>query len=342
MTGPVLNPLPDAAVARLRANLPPPELPEGRYTLHEVLGEGGMGTVYRGVDELLQREVAVKVARAAVGPGSGAFAERLRAEARVLASLEHPGIVPIHDAGTLGDGRVFYVMKRVQGRTLAAALVTIPELDRRLSVLERVADALAFAHERGVVHRDLKPGNIMVGDFGDVMVMDWGIARLLAASEAPVAAAAGAGAGAGAKPGRTAAGTVLGTPGFMAPEQAAAGTVDGRADVYSLGALLVFLLTGVPPSGASPPRQLLEAFREAPRPLNAIAERCLALEPGERYGGAAEVAEEIRRYRAGARVHAHRERWLERAARNLRAYRVAILLVLAYLLMRVVVAFLGR
>jgi serine/threonine protein kinase len=297
-----------------------------------------MGTVYRGVDELLQREVAVKVARAAVGPGSGAFAERLRAEARVLASLEHPGIVPIHDAGMLSDGRVFYVMKRVQGRTLAAAVAAIPELDRRLSVLERVADALAFAHERGVVHRDLKPGNIMVGDFGDVMVMDWGIARLLAAGEAPDAA----GAGAGAEPGRTAAGTVLGTPGFMAPEQAAAGTVDGRADLYSLGALLVFLLTGVPPSGASPPRQLLEADREAPRPLRAIAERCLALEPDERYGGAAEVAEEIRRYRAGARVHAHRERWLERAARNLRTYRVAILLVLAYLLMRVVVAFLGR
>jgi serine/threonine protein kinase len=376
--------LPDTAVARLRANLSPPVLPDGRYTLHEVLGEGGMGTVYRGTDEMLRREVAVKIARGAVGPGSTAFAERLRAEARVLAQLEHPGIVPVHDAGMLGDGRVYYVMKRVHGRTLAAALAGIPDLDRRLSVLERVADTLAFAHERGVVHRDLKPGNIMVGDFGEVLVMDWGVARLLEESRPPAGEMVTAAALlspavvppavaelpdvpptvaelpdvpptvaelpdvppavpiVSPEPGRTAAGTVLGTPGFMAPEQAAAGAVDRRADVYSLGALLVYLLAGEPPTASTPPRRLLDANREAAAPLRAIAERCLAPEPAGRYESAAEMAEEIRRYRAGARVHAYRERWPERAARTFRAYRVPILLVLAYLAMRVVVAFLGR
>jgi serine/threonine protein kinase len=331
-----MTPLSDAAITRLRAQLPSPPLPGGRYTLHEVLGEGGMGTVYRGTDEELQREVAVKVARAAVGPGSAAFAERLRAEARVLAQLEHPGIVPVHDAGLLPDGRVYHVMKRVHGRTLATALPGLSGLDRRLAVLEHVADTLAFAHERGLVHRDLKPANIMVGEFGEVLVMDWGVARLLDAGE-PAAAEVVA-----ARPGLTAAGTVLGTPGFMAPEQAAGGPLDRRADVYALGALLVFLLTGIEPSAATPASRLLEQQRDVPPPLRALAARCLADDPARRYAGAGDVAEEIRRYRADARVHAYQEHWRERLARVYRAYRVPILLVLAYLVMRVVVALLGR
>jgi serine/threonine protein kinase len=330
-----MKPLSDATVGRLRELLPPAGLPEGRYTLHEVLGEGGMGRVYRGTDELLQREVAIKVARAATGLGSDAYADRLRAEAQVLARLEHPGIIPVHDAGLLADGRPFYVMKRVQGRTLAEALPDISEPDR-LGVLERVADALAFAHQHGIVHRDLKPGNIMVGDFGEVLVLDWGVARLLHAAD-PVAAPSP-----GTEPGRTAAGAVLGTPGFMAPEQAAGMTIDRRADVFSLGALLAFLLTDVLPGADAPALRLLGEKRKLPRPLRAIAERCLAPEPAARYQGATEVAEEIRRYRAGGRVLAHREGWPERVARVLRAYRTPILLVLAYLVMRVLVALLGR
>lgn len=328
--------LSDAVVDRLLANLSPPELADNRYTLHAVLGEGGMGTVYLGTDELLQRDVAIKVARAAVGRSSTAFIERLRAEARVLAQLEHPGIVPVHDAGSLTDGRVFYVMKRVHGNTLAAAIASIVEIDRRLGIFERVADTLSFAHEHGVIHRDLKPGNIMVGDFGEVLVMDWGVALALGADEFA------SGPSAIVESGRTAAGTVLGTPGFMAPEQAAAGNVDRRADVYSLGALLAFLLTSDFPTDGSSAAALLTRHRDVPRPLRAIAERCLANEPEARYETAGEVAEEIRRYRAGGAVSAYRETWLERLGRLYRAYQVPILLLLAYLAMRIIVAFLGR
>jgi serine/threonine protein kinase len=331
-----MKPLSDAVVQHLQATSTLPHLPDARYSLLDVLGEGGMGTVYRGFDELLEREVAVKVAPAPGTVAAGALVERLRAEARVLARLEHPGIVPVHDAGTLGDGRVFYVMKRVHGTTLERARERSPGLDRRLGVLERVADAVAFAHRQGVVHRDLKPGNIMVGEFGEVLVLDWGVARVL---EAPDPTPSGPAVGG---TGGTLAGTVLGTPGFMAPEQAAAGSSDQRADVFALGALLVFLLTGELPSAAAPAHQLLAAAPGLPPPLRALAARCLAADPAARYGDAGEVAEEIRRYRAGARVAAHRERWPERLQRILVTYRTPILLVAAYLVMRIAFALLGR
>lgn len=327
--------LSDRSVNRLRAIAGDATGSEHRYTLLEVLGEGGMGTVYRGHDELLDREVAIKVVRAVAGPGSTALAERLRAEARVLASLEHPGIVPVHDAGVLPDGRAFHVMKRVQGETLETALDRIPELDRRLGILERVADAVAFAHRRGVVHRDLKPGNVMIGDFGEVLVLDWGVAKVLGTTDGePGPAGASA-------PGVTNPGVVMGTPGFMAPEQIAAVAVDQRADVYALGALLAFL-AGDPPKQAGADGSGNTAVRALPRPLRAIAERCLARAPHDRYPDAAEVAEEIRRFRAGARVRAYPERWGERLARGIRIYRTPILLVLAYLVMRVLVALFTR
>lgn len=330
--------LPDGALGRLRTAVSAPEVPGARYTLGDVLGEGGMGTVYRARDEVLDREVAVKVARTPSGPGSAALAERLRTEARVLARLEHPGIVPVHDAGLLGDGRVFYVMKLVRGQTLARALDRLPALDRRLGILERIAEAVAFAHQRGVVHRDLKPDNIMVGDFGEVLVMDWGVAKILGRAETSPPGPPGAG------PGQTDPGTVLGTPGFMPPEQArgSSGPVDPRADVYALGALLAYLLTERYPSLAEPPAALLEAAGEVPRRLRAIATRCLAPAAGDRYPDAGAVAEEIRRFRAGSPVLAYREGWLERAGQAIRTYRTPILLVVAYLAMRVVVALLGR
>jgi serine/threonine protein kinase len=294
-----------------------------------------MGAVYLGRDELLEREVAVKVAHAPVGPGSAALAERLRAEARVLARLEHPGIVPVHDAGVLSDGRVFYIMKRVHGRTLASAVDHMPDLDQRLGVLERVAEAVAFAHQHGVIHRDLKPANIMVGEFGEVLVMDWGVAKVLGAPEPLAGPAVSTAAGA------TEPGTVLGTPGFMAPEQAAAAAVDGRTDVFALGAILVFLLTGASPSAAASSHRLLADAGKVPRRLRAIADRCLATLPADRYPAATDVAEEIRRYRRGGTVLAYREGWWERLGRWARTYRTPILLVLAYLLMRVAVAMLG-
>jgi len=331
-----VTPLSDAALERLRSVAPLPEFKDTRYTLLRRLGQGGMGTVYLGRDELLEREVAVKVAHAPVGSGGAALAERLRAESRVLASLEHPAIVPVHDAGVLADGRVFYVMKRVHGQTLGTAVAGMPALDRRIGVLERVAEAVAFAHRRGVIHRDLKPGNIMVGEFGEVLVLDWGVAKVVGGVEAGTAASAPVAGG------QTDPGSVLGTAGFMAPEQAAGAAVDRRADVHALGALLVFLLTDTAPSAGQSALAVLREAKGVPRPLAAIARRCLAAEASSRYPDAAAVGEEIRRYRAGARVEAYREGPLERVGRWARAYRVPILLVLAYLVMRVVVALIGR
>ena len=142
-----------------------------------VIGRGGMGTVYVARDETLGREVAFKVSNA---PASGSgLDERLRREARVLATLDHPGIAPVHDAGVLADGRLFYVMKLVRGVTLERHARGLETESLKLSVFERVADTVAFAHARGIVHRDLKPSNVMVGSFGEVLVLDWGVAKVL-------------------------------------------------------------------------------------------------------------------------------------------------------------------
>lgn len=331
-----MTPLSDRALDRLRAGAADAGTADARYHLLEVLGEGGMGTVYRGRDALLQRDVAVKVAHAPAGVTATAFAERLRNESRVLARLEHPGIVPVHDAGVLADGRVFYVMKLVHGQTLAATIEAEPHLDRRLAILERVAEAVAFAHQHGVVHRDLKPENVMVGDFGEVLVMDWGVAKAVGSGDP------GPGPTARVVAGGTDPGTVLGTPGYMSPEQAAAGPVDARTDIHALGALLAFLATGRQPSAITAPRELLAADRTVPPRLRAIALRCLAPAPEARYHSAAEVAEELRQLRLGGRVEAYREGVVERLTRWVRSYRTPILLILAYLLMRVAVAWLGR
>lgn len=325
-----------------------------RYRPLEVLGEGGMGTVYRCVDEILGREVAMKVVRAATPTREAVFEARLQAESRILAQLEHAGIVPIHDAGRLPDGRAFYVMQRLRGRTLSAVLAahtadhTPLPLTRRLDLLERTTEAVAFAHERGVVHRDLKPDNVMVGEFGEVHVTDWGVARVLHGDahasaydnperlDAPDAA----------DERLTAAGTVLGTPGFMAPEQAAglAHTVGPAADVYALGALLVTALTGSTPTPGRDPLALLASASTPiviPPPLRAIAQRCLEPDPTQRYPHAGMLLEELRRYRGGDPVAAYREGVLERLIRVLRPWRTALVLLIAYLIMRMAVAWLG-
>lgn len=319
---------------------------DARYSVIEPLGEGGMGRVYRCRDTVLDRDVAMKVALAPPGPGSAMLAERLRAEARVLARLEHAGIVPVHDAGRLADGRVFYVMKCVRGRTLSALLRDPPPLTRRLDLLERVAEAVAFAHEQGVVHRDLTPANIMVGEFGEVLVADWGVAKVLDASADAVATpAADASTRHTLLPSGTVtdAGTVLGTPGFMAPEQAEgdAAQVGPTADVYALGALLVAVATGMIPSASTSAPALLEAARDLPPPLRSVARCCLARSPADRYPHAGALLEELRRFRGGERVLAHREGVVARLRRVVRPWHTPLLLVAAYLVMRMVVAWIG-
>ena len=294
---------------------------------------------------MLGRKVALKV----VGTGAsdpGAAARMLR-EARVIARLEHPGIVPVHDAGTLPDGRMFYAMKRVDGRRLDQMAAASP-LPERLRIFQKVCEAVAFAHAHGVLHRDLKPENVMVGPFGEVLVMDWGIAKVLddasEATPAPPHAAA---------PSATAEGTIVGTPAYMAPEQAAgrSGAVGPATDVYALGGLLYFLLTGRPPfDGDAARRRALgepglppaPAGAGVPRPLEAVAARAMATEPPQRYASAEELAAEVARYLDGARVLAYRERPGERAARVFARYRTPILLIAAYLVMRSLLLLYGR
>ena len=324
--------LSDAAVARLKSVAARPEFATARYSVLEEIGRGGMGTVYLAIDEELGREVAIKVPNAAI---NAILERRLQIEARVLARLEHPGIVPIHDTGRLADGRVFYVMKRVRGRTLREHLGDLPDLTERLRVFERICEPVAFAHAQGIIHRDLKPDNVMVGAFGEVMVMDWGVAKHLSGEAARLEEHAGEVAAGGTHPG-----TVIGTRGFMPPEQAR-GEVDGvdrRADIYSLGAILYLLLTGEPPAPDVDAARAIWRHHELPKPLRAICARSLSADPAGRYESVSAVADDVARYRAGHAVHAYEENVFEQVARVARTYRVAILLVLAYVIMRAAVA----
>src|SRR5258707_6666412 len=169
--------LSDSAIERLRGGAGAPDLSGTRYRLLDRIARGGMGIVYTAQNEQLQRRVALKILE-----GSGAnsdFANHLTREARVLAALEHPGIVPVHDVGTLTDGRVFYAMKFVESQRLDKYIESVTSFPDRLRIFLRICDAVAFAHARGVLHRDLKPANVMVGPFGEVLVMDWGLAKIL-------------------------------------------------------------------------------------------------------------------------------------------------------------------
>src|SRR5271155_2973002 len=178
--------LSDGAVARLRDAGSEPDFSATPYRFVGALGRGGMGAVFLVEDSRLGRRVAMKVLD--LPDRSGALEARLVREARVLAQLEHPGIVPVHDAGSLSDGRVFYAMKYVEGRRLdqyAASRESPPE---RLRVFQKICDAVAFANDRGVLHRDLKPENVMVGPFGEVLVMDWGVARIVGGATGQISA----------------------------------------------------------------------------------------------------------------------------------------------------------
>ena len=288
----------DEAIERLRRLDDRPDFSGTRYDLAEEIGRGGMGLVFRARDRELDRDVAVKVTTWR----TASDADRLQREARTLASLEHPGIVPVHDVGRLADGRVFLVMGLVRGARLDTHAERLPLADR-LRLFDRVCDTVAFAHARGVVHRDLKPANIMVGPFGQVLILDWGLAGLT-------------------EPG--------GTDGYMAPEQSTQ-NIDDRADVYALGAILAGLaseggwhLSGKGASHLSP----------GVRPLRSIVTRATGHEPDSRYPGVAELAADVRRFADGEAVQAHQETVLERIARLARLYRTPLVLMLTYLLVR--------
>ena len=321
-----MKPLSDAAVQHLARATDWPDLSGTRYTALEELGQGGMGTVFRARDALLGRDVALKVLRSADAPRE--LAERLEREAGVLALLEHPGVVPVHDRGVLPDGRAWYVMKLVRGERLDAWLAREPSLGERLDLLQRIAETLGFAHARGVVHRDLKPANIMVGEFGEVLVLDWGVAKLVSRSRGLEVSPAGADPselGRDLETSRprdleTGHGTILGTVGFMSPEQerGEVDLIDQRADVFGLGALLRVMTAPLP------------------RRLEAIAAKATAPDREQRYPDASAFAADLRRFQDGDPVEAYREGAFEKLERVVSKYRTPILLVLAYLLLRMV------
>jgi serine/threonine protein kinase len=338
----------DGALESLRREAALPPLEGTRYTLVRAIGAGGMGEVYLVEDGALDRLVAMKVLTG-IEP-SPELAARMLREARIVARLEHPGIVPVHDVGHLSDGRPFFTMKFVQGERLdrCAAMA----LADRLRALHKVCEAVAFAHAHGVLHRDLKPENIMIGTFGEVLVMDWGIAKAIrehtgmsrlhdGGDVAERATGNDAGAMRHAHSSvETGKGAVLGTPSYMAPEQAlGAATLDERADLYGLCAILYFMLTGAPPrcdrSHDEAPRSPRAIDSTIPRPLDAICMKGLALLPEERYAGARELADDIVRWLDGGPVTAYRENVLERAWRWIARNRFVLLLILAYLVMRV-------
>jgi len=276
-----------------------------------------MGSVYRAEDSLLGRDVALKVVSV---PDAGAsLCQRLVREARVIAQLEHPGIVPIHDVGTLADGRTFYTMKLVEGKRLDQHLPELGTLAERLWTFLKISDAVAFAHAKGVLHRDLKPSNIMIGRFGEVLVMDWGLSKIIrgTASDHESASSQTVPTDAGA----TSHGDVLGTPGFMAPEQARGETkIDQRADIYSLGAIL-----GV-----------LARCNDAPSPraLTAIVQKAMAPDAPQRYQNVRELGADVAHYLEGLPVNAYPEGPLTRTWRWAVKNRAWLLLILAYLVMR--------
>lgn len=307
--------LSDSALDRLRSAMEAPDLSETRYQFVEKLGQGGMGDVYAVEDTVLGRRVALKVI--AMEDANGELAKRLLQEARVIAQLEHPGIVPVHDAGTLPDGRVYYAMKLVHGDRLDQHVVHLANVTDRLRVFERICEAVSFAHARGVLHRDLKPQNVMVGPFGEVLVMDWGLSKILSEMNA-TGLQADLPASIQTKS-DTAHGAVLGTPGYMAPEQQRGETVDQRGDVYALGAILQFLLG----SAGRPSRAVA-----------AIARKALAEEPSQRYASAGELAADVAHYLDGLPVVAYPESWATRAWRWAVKNRAWILLIVAYLVMR--------
>jgi len=319
--------LSDATLAHLCKVADWPDLSGTRYELVEKIGQGGMGTVFSARDRELDRLVALKILNA-VPDNPEAMARTVR-EAHITARLEHPSIVPIHDAGLLSDGRFYYAMKLVRGQRWDEAVKPTMPLQERLQLFQKVCDAVAFAHAHSVVHRDLKPQNLMLGPFGEVLVMDWGVAKEI---------------GDGQRPADEATGVILGTPGYMAPEQARgeAELIDERADVHALGAILYFLLCGQAPvhdhraaSGANavtPPRQFDPSI---PRPLEAVCLKALAPDRAKRYGSAEALAADVADFLDRRRVQAYPEGIFEATLRLGMKYRTVLCLLLAYLIVRI-------
>jgi serine/threonine protein kinase len=315
--------LSDDKLDHLRTVVTNPDFSSTKYTFIKELGRGGMGAVYLAEDRELNRLVAIKVLN--TPEISEDMRNRMVREAQIIAGLEHPGIVPVHDVGTLPDGRVFYAMKFVRGSRLDEYAAVNDSLRDRLRKFQAVCDAVAFAHAHGVIHRDLKPQNIMIGSFGEVLVLDWGVAKILKKpstdfTNQSVQSVDGF---------NTNAGTIIGTRDYMSPEQARGeiDQLDERADVYSLGAVLHFLLKDQPKPGKAAEAICLKARADA---------------KDDRYSSASELSADIGRLLDAEPVSAYRENAFEKASRWVSKNRFLVLLVLAYLLMRIFFVFTSR
>jgi serine/threonine protein kinase len=315
--------LSDDKLDHLRSVVTNPDFSSTKYTFIKELGRGGMGAVYLAEDRELNRLVAIKVLN--TPEISEDMRNRMVREAQIIAGLEHPGIVPVHDVGTLPDGRVFYAMKFVRGSRLDEYAAVNDSLRDRLRKFQAVCDAVAFAHAHGVIHRDLKPQNIMIGSFGEVLVLDWGVAKILKKpstdfTNQSVQSVDGF---------KTNAGTIIGTRDYMSPEQARGeiDQLDERADVYSLGAVLHFLLKDQPKPGKAAEAICLKARADA---------------KDDRYSSASELSADIGRLLDAEPVSAYRENAFEKASRWVSKNRFLVLLVLAYLLMRIFFVFTSR
>jgi serine/threonine protein kinase len=305
--------LSDETLDHLQTIIDTPDLSHTKYELIRKIASGGMGTVYQVRDAELDRQVALKVLNAI--EITEQMVQRMMREACILARLEHPGIVPVHDAGILPDGRAFYVMKLIHGKRLdeyCSKTISLPEL---LRLFQKICDAVAFAHSQEIIHRDLKPANIMVSEFGEVLVMDWGLAKFLSASDlSPVPSKT-------LNVSDTQAGAVIGTRDFMAPEQATGNPADKSSDVYALGAILKFLLTGLKP----------------PKLLNAICLKATAQNRADRYTGAAELAADVDRFVNGFSVSSYKENTFEKVGRWVDRNKFVVSLILVYMIVRFVI-----
>ena len=312
-----------------------PVVDPAHYAVHGELAQGGIGRILRARDLRLRRPVALKQM---LSPSLETEA-RFLTEALVTARLQHPAIVPVYEAGRWPDGEPFYSMKLVSGCSLADVLSGRKTLKERLALLPHVlavAEAMAYAHSERIIHRDLKPANILVGDFGETVVIDWGLAKDLSREE-DIASTHAAGATGGTADGAmTRAGAVMGTPAYMPPEQAAGQPVDERADVYALGAILYHLLAGSRPYDGTtsdqvlarvmkgPPPSLASLHDHIPRDLQAIVTKAMARDPAERYATAREMAEDLRRFQTGQIVGAYEYSRVDLLRRFVRRYRAAV------------------
>ncbi len=307
-----------------------------RYEIGQELGHGGMGVVYAAMDRDLGRTVAMKLMQG-LGADDREQAARFIREVQTTAQLEHPNIMPVYDVGLSSEGCLYYTMKLVRGKTLSAVLRGFREkredqsIPRLLGMFLQIANGVAYAHAKGVLHRDIKPENVMLGEHGEVVVMDWGLAKILGTREKPLSDG-----GVRVRAGGTLAGTVIGTPAYMAPEQARGEmeAIGPHTDVYALGAILYEMLTLRPPFLGTDSHDILSRVLEgAPPPpprslnlavgrgLNAIVRKAMAPEPSSRYASCDGLAEDVGRYLEGKPVAAYQDGVFDRLARAARRYR---------------------